>query len=228
MASRTLPGLGLKGDWALGEDNWKDENDRNLLILSVLVQGRVSNKLAAEPGAPAEGTIVILDETHATHANAIAVYDEAAWVYIPALEGMSLYNLNNDTRYRFNGATWVADAVALESLIVAVGDEATEIVAGVSQVTFRMPYAFTLTAVRASLTTASSAGNPTIDINEGGATILSTKITIDSGEKTSTTAAAAPVISDANLADDAEITIDIDNAGADATGLKVYLIGRRP
>lgn len=112
-----------------------------------------------------------------------------------------------------------------ESIIVAVGDEETELTSGAGKVKFRMPYAFTLLAVRASLTTASSSGTPTVDINEGGASILSTKLTIDSGETTSKTAAAAAVISDANLADDAEITIDVDSAGTDAVGLKVYLIG---
>ena len=90
-----------------------------------------------------------------------------------------------------------------------------------------MPYAFTVTAVRASLTTASSSGLPTIDINEAGTTIISTKITIDASELTSTTAATAAVISDSSLADDAEMTIDIDVAGTGAKGLKVYLIGKR-
>jgi hypothetical protein len=85
----------------------------------------------------------------------------------------------------------------------------------------------TLTAVRASLSAASSSGTPTIDINDGGTTILSTKLTIDVSEKTSTTAATPAVISDTALADDAEITIDIDVAGTDAKGLKVYLIGTR-
>ena len=85
----------------------------------------------------------------------------------------------------------------------------------------------TLTAVRAPLTTASSSGIPTIDINEGGTTILSTKLTIDANEKTSTTAATPAVISDTVLADDAEMTIDIDVAGTGAAGLKVYLIGTR-
>jgi hypothetical protein len=66
-----------------------------------------------------------------------------------------------------------------------------------------------------------------VDINEGGATILSTKLSIDSGEKTSATAATAAVISDSALADDAEITIDIDVAGTGAAGLKVYLIGHQ-
>lgn len=115
-----------------------------------------------------------------------------------------------------------------ESIIVAVGNETTAITTGVAKVTFRMPYAFTLSAVRASLTTASSSGTPTIDINEGGVSILSTRITIDATEKTSTTAVALPVISDASLADDAEITIDIDVAGTGAAGLKVYFIGNRP
>lgn len=113
------------------------------------------------------------------------------------------------------------------SICIAVSDETTSITTGTAKVTFRMPHAMTLTEVRASLSTASSSGNPAIDINESGSTILSTTITIDSGEKTSTTAATPPVISDSALADDAEITIDIDTAGTGAKGLKVYLIGTR-
>lgn len=110
-------------------------------------------------------------------------------------------------------------------LCVAVGDETTAITTGTAKVTFRMPCAVTLTSVRASLNTASSSGNPTVDINEAGTTILSTKLSIDSGEKTSLTAATPAVISDTALADDAEITIDIDTAGTGAKGLKVWLIG---
>lgn len=90
-----------------------------------------------------------------------------------------------------------------------------------------MPFAMTLSAVRASLTVA-QAGGPllTVNVNANGATILSTKITLDNTEKTSTTAATAPVISTSALADDAEITIDVDQVGdGSAKGLKVYLIG---
>lgn len=119
------------------------------------------------------------------------------------------------------------DLLVTESMIIAVGDEITAITTGTAKVTFRMPYAFTLTEVRASLTTASSSGIPTVDINEAGTTILSTKLTIDANETTSTTAAVPPVISDASLADDASMTIDIDVAGTGAAGLKVYLIGRK-
>jgi hypothetical protein len=112
-------------------------------------------------------------------------------------------------------------------LVVAASDESTALTAGTAKITFRMPRAVTLTAVRASLTTAQASGSIfTVDINEGGTSILSTKLTIDNTEKTSTTAATPPVISDAALADDAEITIDIDQIGnGSAKGLKVMLIG---
>jgi hypothetical protein len=112
-------------------------------------------------------------------------------------------------------------------LVVAASDESTALTAGLAKITFRMPRAVTLTAVRASLTTAQASGSIfTVDINEGGSSILSTKLTIDNTEKTSTTAATPPVISDTSLADDAEITIDIDQIGnGTAKGLKVMLIG---
>lgn len=117
----------------------------------------------------------------------------------------------------------------LESIIVAAGDETTAITTGAAKVTFRMPYAFTLTAVRASLTTAQASGSIfTVDINENGTSVLSTKLTIDNGETTSVTAATPPVISDTALADDSVITVDVDQIGnGTAAGLKVTLIGRQ-
>ena len=120
-------------------------------------------------------------------------------------------------------------AAQTESIIIAVSDETTALTAGTGKVTFRMPYAFTLSAVRASVTTAPTGANLVVDINEGGASILSTKLSIDATEKTSTTAATPPVISDTALADDAEITIDIDQIGSTiaGAGLKVVLIGTR-
>lgn len=118
-------------------------------------------------------------------------------------------------------------AVVTESIVVAVSDETTDLTTGTAKTTFRMPYAFTLTGVRASVTTAPTGSALTVDINESGTTILSTKLTIDATEKTSTTAATAAVISDSSLADDAEITIDIDGVGSTVAGagLKVTLIG---
>jgi hypothetical protein len=112
-------------------------------------------------------------------------------------------------------------------LVVAASDESTALTTGTAKITFRMPRAVTLTAVRASLTTAQASGSLlTVNIKESGTTILSTKITINNTQKTSTTATTPPVISDTSLADDAEITIDIDQIGnGSAKGLKVMLIG---
>ncbi len=117
-----------------------------------------------------------------------------------------------------------------EVITVAVSDETTALTTGTGKFTFRMPYAMTLTAVRASVTTAPTGSTIIVDINEGGTTIMSTdKLSIDASEKTSTTAATAAAITDSSLADDAEITIDIDQVGSTVAGagLKVTLIGYR-
>jgi hypothetical protein len=116
-----------------------------------------------------------------------------------------------------------------QSFIVAASDETTALTTGANKVKWRMPYAFTVSGVRCSLSTAQSSGSIfTVDINEGGTSILSTKVTIDNNETTSTTAATAPVISDSSLADDAEMSIDIDQVGnGTAKGLKCAIIGSR-
>jgi hypothetical protein len=118
---------------------------------------------------------------------------------------------------------------ASAELVIACSDEATNLTTGTAKVTFRMPYAMTLSSVRASVNTAPTGSTLVVDINEGGSTILSTKLSIDASELTSTTAATAAVISDTGLADDAEITIDIDQIGSTVAGkgLKVVLKGTR-
>jgi len=115
------------------------------------------------------------------------------------------------------------------SFVIACSDLDSDLTTG-EKVVFRMPYSYTVTDVRASLTTAATGGTLlTVDINEGGSTILSTKITIDASSTTSTTASTPPVISDSALADDAEISIDIDAIGSTNTGkgLVVYIIGNK-
>lgn len=116
-----------------------------------------------------------------------------------------------------------------EEIVIACSDETTALTTGVSKVVFRMPFAFTVQSVRASVNTAQASGSIlTVDINEGGVSILSTKLTLDNTEKTSVTAATPAVISDSSLADDAEISIDIDQIGTSgAKGLKVVLKGVR-
>lgn len=117
-----------------------------------------------------------------------------------------------------------------EVIVIACSDETTELTAGTAKVTFRMPFAFTFTEIpRASVTAAATGSVLTIDINEGGSSILSTKLTVDVTEETSTSAAIAAVLSDTALADDAEITIDLDTVGSTygGAGLKLTFIGTR-
>lgn len=112
---------------------------------------------------------------------------------------------------------------------LACSDETTALTVGTSKAVFRMPYAMTLTGVRASVTTAPTGSTLIVNIKENGTTILSTLLSIDATEKTSTTAATPAVISDSALADDSEITIDITQIGSTVAGagLKVTLIGTR-
>jgi len=116
-----------------------------------------------------------------------------------------------------------------ENFIVAVSDETTALTTGTGKVTFRMPYAAKLAAVRASVTTAPTGANLIVDIKEGGTTILSTLLSIDAGAKTSTTATTPAVISDTNLADDAEMKIDVTQVGSTiaGAGLKVAFLWNR-
>ena len=105
-----------------------------------------------------------------------------------------------------------------------IDSETAHTVASSIQGDLRIPQAMTLLAVGVYVDTAGVTGTATIDVNEAGTSILSTKITIDTGEKSSETAAAAPVISDSAIAADAILTFDIDVIQTTAAkGLVVWL-----
>jgi hypothetical protein len=114
-------------------------------------------------------------------------------------------------------------------IVIPVGDETTALTAGTNKVRFRMPFPATLLAVRDSVNLAPTGSALIVDINEAGTSVLGTKLSIDATETSSTTAASAATITDTSLADDAEISIDIDQIGSTvaAAGLKVYLFVRR-
>ena len=112
-----------------------------------------------------------------------------------------------------------------EHMVVALSDETTNLTTGTGKLTMRAPFAMRLTDLpRASLSTASTSGLVTVDINEAGTSVLgANKLSIDANELTSTTAATPTTIADALIADDAQIRFDIDAAGTGARGLKVTL-----
>jgi hypothetical protein len=213
-ASATNRGALSSGDWTTfnskfntpsGTTSQYVRGDGSLATFPTIPSGTVTNVSATVPSPASPALSVNVSNPTTTPAIAITA--------------------NGTTAQYIRGDGSLA-AIPFE-LVVAASDETTALTAGNAKITFRMPRAVTLTAVRASLTTAQASGNIfTVDINEGGTSILSTKLTIDNTEKTSTTAATPPVISDTALADDAEMTIDIDQIGnGTATGLKVALIG---
>ena len=97
---------------------------------------------------------------------------------------------------------------------------------------FRVPAvmnAFKLTAVSATVITASSSGLPNVQIanNTGGYDMLSTALTIDANETDSSTAATPAVIDTASAHDTVStadvLRIDIDGAGTGTKGLIVSM-----
>lgn len=126
---------------------------------------------------------------------------------------------------------FVQDALSkqAEAIQVAASDEISALSVGTGKTTFRMPYGMTLTGIRASLTTAQTSGTIfTIDVKQNGVSILSTLLTIDNTERTSTTAATPAVISTSALTDDSEMRIDVTQIGdGTAKGLKITLLGTR-
>ena len=121
-------------------------------------------------------------------------------------------------------AAWATPTVS-DVFVIACSDETSNLTAGTNKARFTMPYAGTLTAVKADVNTAPTGSTLVVDINEAGVSVLSTKLSIDAGETSSSTAAAPAVISDSALANGAVIGIDIDQIGSTVAGagLKVTL-----
>jgi hypothetical protein len=221
----TVSGLvrGINTTGSLQTETWADGD---IIYLSPTTAGNITN---VKPIAP--NHLIVIGYVVSAHITQGSIYVKVDNGYeLDELHNVTIATpLNNDVlTYETSSSLWKNKRLPTE-IQLAASDETTALTAGTAKVTFRMPYAMTVTAVRASLTTAQASGSIfTVDINEGGASILSTKLTIDNTEKTSTTAATAAVISDSALADDAEITIDIDQIGdGTATGLKITIIGTR-
>jgi hypothetical protein len=122
----------------------------------------------------------------------------------------------------------VSTAAKTECIMLAASDETSDLEVGTDKVKFILPYAFTLTGISASVTTAPVGSTIIADVHEAGTSIMTTnKLSIDAGETSTSTAATAPTLTDTSLASGALITIDVDQVGSGTAGagLKVYLTG---
>lgn len=120
--------------------------------------------------------------------------------------------------------------IGLQTIPIAIGDESSAVSAGTNKIRFRLPHAFRLTGVFASVGTAPTGAALVIDINAAGTTLLSTKLSIDATHTHSGTSAAPAVISDADVAAFEEWTVDFDQVGSTVAGagVKVILVGYIP
>jgi hypothetical protein len=118
--------------------------------------------------------------------------------------------------------------ITQDAYVFICGDETTAMTTGTKR-TKRIPFGMIVTDVRAELVTAQASGSIfTIDVQESGSTILSTLLTIDNTETTSTTAVTPFVLSDTSLAANAQIAVSVTQVGnGTAAGLTVTLIGHR-
>src|SRR5690606_12243336 len=176
----------------------------------------------SQPVSPADGELYVLDGdwglTFEDEAGdpidgdgLLAYYTSGTWYYfIPAVGmlkriGADFYTYDPDSSaawqlYRPGGDVTsvngrVGAVVVLAPIGIAVGDETSDLTTGAGKVGFRVPYAMTLTEVRASVRDAPTGDDLIVDINKNGATILSAKLQIDDGDTTSTTSSAPAVIS---------------------------------
>lgn len=207
---------GADGDGA--GDMLKSENLSGLASTST-----ARTNLGVEIGTDVQAQSAYLQSIHAIGdpgADRILFWDDSEGAYKPLTLSPNLVISGSQLR-------------VLEVWSMALSDETTTLTTGAGKASLVIPYEFTVLGVAGSLSTASSSGTPTFDINEGGNSILSTRIVIDANELTGGssgyqgTAAAAAVVSDTTIAAFAKITADIDVAGTGAKGAKVYLIGYR-
>lgn len=118
-------------------------------------------------------------------------------------------------------------AAPLEAIVVYITDEATTVTTGTSKRTLFMPYAFTLVSAFAAVTTQSSSGVVTVDVNLTGSTIFSTNPSIAASADTNLSSGTAAALSTTAVAQGGKLTFDVDAAGTGAKGLHVIMIGRQ-
>jgi hypothetical protein len=121
----------------------------------------------------------------------------------------------------------IAPAGKTECISMAVSDNTTDLATG-TVFTFYMPYAMTLTDIKASVLTAPTGAGLIVDVHDAGTTIMTTdKLNIDVTEFHTKDAGTQPALTDTALANNAKIEIIIDQVGSTVAGagLVIYLIG---
>lgn len=199
-------------------------------ILTFLGTPTSANLLAAVTDETGSGSLVfattptlvtpVLGVATATSINKVAITAPATSATLTVADGKTLTATQTTN---LNGQSSVGTP---ETFVVAMSDMTTALTAGTKKAYFYAPYALTVISVRCTVDTAPTGSVLTVDINEAGTSILSTKLTIDASEFDSNTAATPPVISDTAIASGAIVSFDIDGVGSTiaGAGLIAYLL----
>lgn len=106
-------------------------------------------------------------------------------------------------------------------MLALTTDPTTAVTSGTDKVSFRLPFAFTLTEVIVSAHAHGTTSTMTVDINDDGVSINGAPISLTTTDKVNQ-AASTQV-----FADDSIVTVDVDAAGTDVQGVVVYLVGHQ-
>ena len=140
--------------------------------------------------------------------------------------GLVVYDTDLNDLFIYESNRWVA-AAPVEVMIIAASDETSNLTVGNAKVTFRAPYALTITNVKIDVNTAPGSTGLTVDVRNGANSIFSTRPNIENGELTSLDATTQPVLNSSfvNVANNGQIFIDIFSVDGvtQGTGLKVTI-----
>lgn len=114
--SETLPSIGIKTKWPLG-DYYKTEMEENLALIDALLQcGVIDRDLSTPPGSPANGDSYIVGASPtgawSSKANQIAVWNtvNAAWAFYAPKEGWRCFVKDEDEYVSYlDTSSWKLD-----------------------------------------------------------------------------------------------------------------------
>jgi hypothetical protein len=180
--------------------------------------GLTDNELLFDPDAAYDGDIATLNIDGGTDIGA-ALVDADLIIVDDGAGGTNRKAAMSRVR------TYIGPTVAVQ-----VCDDVTVLTTGDGKANVWIPAVLNglnLVDADAAVSTVSSSGDPTIQVRNvtDACDMLSTRITIDATEKTSWTAATAPVIdtSHDDVATGDQLAIDVDGAGTGTKGLQVIL-----
>lgn len=128
----------------------------------------------------------------------------------------SSYSLNTlSSSYALSSSYSIKPTV----IAFACSDETTQIVSGSALGTFYIPYSLTVSNIKASLTISGSSSS-SVDILKNGTTVFAAPMIISASAYTGSR---IPTLSSFNSDD--RIQVDLNAAGTDAAGLKIYILG---